>query len=133
MTTKDYLKQYQTLDERIFEKSLKLNRLRERRGYSSARVNVERSALPSDKVARLAANIADTEAELARLKALKAEIESRVDSLPDHEHWEVLRLRFMEGFSVIKTGEILHCSVETVYDRCRVALAYFTGRFGEDY
>lgn len=123
MTAKEYLKQYQTLDEQIFEKTLKLNRLRERRGYSSARVNVERSALPSDKVARLAANIADTEAE----------IESRVDSLPNHEHGEVLRLRFMKDFSVIKTGEILHCSVETVYDRCRVALAYFTGRFGEDY
>jgi len=133
LTAKDYLKQYQALDERIFEKSLKLNRLRERRGYSSARANVERSALPSDKVARLAANIADTEAEIEGLKRLKAEIESRVDSLPDREHGEVLRLRFMKGFSVIKTGEILHCSVETVYDRCRVALAYFTGRFGEDY
>ncbi len=133
MTAKEYLRQYRTLDEQIFEKTLKLKRLQERRGYSSKGANVERSSLPADKVARLAANIADTEAEIERLKKLKAEIESRVDSLPNHEHGEVLRLRFMKDFSVIKTGEILHCSVETVYDRCRVALAYFTGRFGEDY
>lgn len=133
MTAKEYLKQYRALDEQIFEKTLKLKRLQERRGYSSKGANVERSSLPSDKVAKLAANIADMEEEIARLKMLKAEIESRVGSLPDSEHREVLRLRFMKGFSVIKTGEILHCSDETVYDRCRVALAYFTGRYGDDF
>ncbi|MDE7193036.1 MAG: hypothetical protein K2O14_03600, partial [Oscillospiraceae bacterium] len=116
MTAKEYLKQYRALDEQIFEKTLKLKRLQERRGYSSKGANVERSSLPSDKVAKLAADIADTEEEIARLKMLKAEIESRVGSLPDSEHREVLRLRFMKGFSVVKTGEILHCSDETVYD-----------------
>lgn len=132
MTAKEYLKQYQTLDERIFEKSAKLKRLQERRGYSSASANIERSSLPSDKVAKLAADITDTETEIARLKSLKTEIESRVDSLRDHEHREILQLHFLQGIPAVMLGRRLYCSRESVYKRIREALAYFAGCFGEN-
>lgn len=132
MTAKEYLKQYRILDERIFEKTERLKRLQERRGYSSKGANVERSSLPADKVAKLAADIADTEAEITRLSSLKTEIESRVDSLPDSEHREVLQLHFLRGIPAVMLGRRLYCSRESVYKRLREALAYFAGRFGEN-
>lgn len=133
MTAKEYLKQYQTLDEQIFEKSAKLKRLQERRGYSSASANVERSSLPSDKVAKLAVDITDTEAEIERLKALKAEIESRVNSIPDSEMREILRLRFLKNVPAVRIGTHMYCSRETVFKCINRALAYFAGRFGYDF
>lgn len=132
MTVKEYLKQYKTLDGEIERLKVKLKRLEARRGYSSPSGNNIRAS-SSDKIGQLAGKIVDTEAEIARLNALRAEIESKVEGVADNDFRKLLRMFFLDGYSALSIAANLYHSRETVYRRLNEALAYFEGQYGGEF
>ena len=132
MTAKEYLKQYRVLDADIRECTKRLDELQSRREYSSPQPSGGIAYSQAvDKVANLAEAIVDTQAMLDKLIMLKAEIVSRVESVPNLELRTVLRLRYIDGLSVENVSERMYYSLKTINTRILVALAYFEGRFGD--
>lgn len=130
MTAKEYLEQYKKLDARIDAKTAQVDRLRGRLRYASGSSGGVRSTQPADKIGELTARIVDLEreinSEIDELIEFRREIKSRIAALPDPIHRDILEMRYISCWTVVKVAVKRGCSVETVYKLQRKALKSFT-------
>ncbi len=130
MTVKEYLEQYRKLDASIDAKTAQVAKLRSRLRYASGSTGGVRSTQPADKIGELTARIVDleneTNSEIDKLIDLRREIKSRISALPDAVHRDILEMRYISCWTVVKIAVKRGCSVETVYKLQREALKSFT-------
>ncbi len=130
MTAKEYLEQYKKLDARIDAKTAQVDRLRGMLRYASGSSGGVRSTQPADKIGELTARIVDLEreinSEIDELFELRREIKSRIAALPDPIHRDILEMRYINCWTVVKVAMKRRCSVETIYNNQREALKSFT-------
>lgn len=130
MTAKEYLKQYQTLDAKIDAKIVQRCKLIDRLRYASANVSGVHSTQPVDKIGDITAQLIDLgkeiDSEIDQLVNLRREIKSRIAALPDPIHRDILEMRYISCWTVVKVAVKRGCSVETVYKLQREALKSFT-------
>lgn len=109
MTSKELLENYKILDLAISNREMEIERLEARATRVSASSGSSQGGGTSDKVGITAALLADEReklrAELIELLQMKKEAERIIDRIPDMGDRELVRMRYIMGYTYETVGD----------------------------
>ena len=119
MNAKDYLLEYKRIDARVRILQAEVEKLRtDAEGMSINLDGMPRSSGKSDKIARLAIQLASYETQLAdelsHLWSKRMEIVAKLSELNDPKHFTILHSRYIEG----KTWEHIAVDMDITWRHC---------------
>ncbi len=118
MTSKEYLSQYQKINTDIDANLDDLAQLRALAAKVSPSERFSGGGEPTDRVGRTVAKIVDLEnrinEEVDRLVDLREEILVEINSLPNAMQRQVLRYRYINGWTWEQIAEKMDCSYQWV-------------------
>lgn len=121
MNAKDYLLEYKRIDARVRILQAEVEKLRtDAEGMSINLDGMPRSSGKSDKIARLAIQLASYETQLAdelsHLWSKRMEIVAKLSELNDPKHFTILHSKYIEG----KTWERIAVDMDITWRYCYI-------------